>query len=210
MFGIHNYLLFVISGILLNLTPGTDTMYIISRSISQGKRAGVYSAAGIASGTVVHTLLAAFGLSYILAKSLILFTTVKVIGAAYLVYLGIKMIRSKSTDSPEPTALEHIKTRKILVQGMITNVTNPKVALFFLAFLPQFIDTHFHSPIPFIFLGMTFITTGFIWCVAVAYFSSLATRKLRKNIKIGTWLNRITGGVFILLGINLFRARISQ
>jgi len=210
MIGIHNYLLFLVSGFLLNLTPGADTMYIISRSVSQGKRAGVFSAAGISSGSVVHTLLAAFGLSYVLSKSLFLFTTIKLIGVAYLVYLGIKMIGSKSNSHFEPLAPAQSRYGKIFVQGMITNVTNPKVALFFLAFLPQFVDSHVHSPIPFILLGMTFITTGFIWCVIISYFASLSTRKLRENPKIGIWLNRITGGVFILLGAKLLRAKVSH
>lgn len=96
MYGIINYEMFLLTGILLNLIPGADTMYIVGRSISQGKRAGVYSVFGIITGSLVHTLFVAFGLSLILAKSIVLFNTIKIIGVIYLVYLGIKMILDKS------------------------------------------------------------------------------------------------------------------
>jgi RhtB (resistance to homoserine/threonine) family protein len=211
MFGIHHYFMFIIAGILLNLTPGTDTLYIIARSISQGRKAGIYSSMGIAAGTLVHTLLAALGLSFLLAKSLILFTIIKMVGVVYLVYLGVNMIRSKSSSaSLDPASMQPVNMQKIFFQGMITNVTNPKVGIFFLAFLPQFVDVQAHSPVPFILLGATFITTGTLWCITVSYFASFATGKLRRNPRIGLWLNRITGGLFILLGANLFRAKISS
>ncbi|MFB6364172.1 LysE family translocator [Paenibacillus elgii] len=211
MFGIHHYFLFVIAGILLIMTPGSDTMYIIARSVAQGRRAGIWSTMGIAAGTLIHTLLAALGLSFLLAKSLLLFTVIKMIGVAYLIYLGITMILSKtSAVAPDSGSLEPMSTRKIFVQGMITNVTNPKVALFFIAFLPQFVDNQAHSPVPFMILGATFIFTGMLWSSLLSYLAAFATGKLRKNPKIGLWLNRITGGVFILMGANLFRAKISN
>lgn len=210
MFGIHHYALFVLAGILLNLTPGTDTMYIIARSISQGRKAGFYSSLGIAAGTVFHTLLAALGLSFLLAKSLVLFTAIKVLGAAYLIYLGIRMIRSRSGVSTDTASIEPMKMGKIFVQGMITNMTNPKVGLFFLSFLPQFVDPHHQGAVPFILLGLTFITTGTLWCIVVSYFASFATLKLRAKPKFNLWLNRLTGGVFILLGAHLLRAKITR
>lgn len=209
MWGITNYYVFIVAAILLNITPGADTMYIIGRSVSQGVKAGVYSALGIASGTVVHTLLAAFGLSLILTKSVVLFTVIKLIGVVYLLYLGISMLRSKATDLADTYSAQPISLRKIFLQGMLTNVMNPKVALFFLAFLPQFIDTNAQSPVPFVILGLTFITTGTIWNLIIAYFSSFATKKLRENPKVGVLLNRITGVVFIGMGLNLFRAKLN-
>ncbi|SCW68277.1 resistance to homoserine/threonine (RhtB) family protein [Paenibacillus tianmuensis] len=211
MFGIHHYFLFVIAGILLIVTPGSDTMYIIARSVAQGRRAGIWSTMGIAAGTLIHTLLAALGLSFLLAKSLVLFTVIKMIGVAYLIYLGITMIVSKSSAiAPDSGSVELMSTRKIFVQGMITNITNPKVALFFIAFLPQFVDNQAHSPLPFAILGATFIFTGMLWSSLLSYLAAFATGKLRRNLKIGLWLNRITGGVFILMGANLFRAKISN
>lgn len=137
MFGIIDFKVFLISTFLLIVTPGTDTLYILSRSISQGKKAGIYSTLGIITGVFIHTLLAAFGLSLILMKSALLFTIIKFVGMAYLVYLGIKMLLTKKTTVAEQPVLDHPSPKKMYLQGMITNVTNPKVVLFFLAFIPQ-------------------------------------------------------------------------
>jgi RhtB (resistance to homoserine/threonine) family protein len=208
MYGIINYEVFLLTAIMLNLTPGTDTMYIVSRSISQGRSAGMYSALGICAGVIVHTLLAAFGLSVILMQSAFLFNLIKIVGAIYLAYLGIKMIMAKGTET-EARELPKQNNKKIFLQGMLTNVTNPKVALFFLAFLPQFIhtDAGVASPIPFIILGLTFTLTGGIWSLFTAYFSSMATSKLRGNSKVATVLNRLTGIVFIGMGIKLLNTK---
>lgn len=208
MTGIVNFEVFLFTAIMLNLTPGTDTMYIISRSISQGRLAGIYSALGIGAGSIIHTLLAAFGLSILLMQSALLFNIIKIVGAMYLSYLGIKMLLAKSTSSKQEIlpALDH---KKIFLQGMLTNVTNPKVALFFLAFLPQFIQANPSSlnPIPFIILGLTFTLTGGIWCTVIAIFSSLATNKLRGNSKVGSLLNKTTGIVFIGMGIQIIQTK---
>ncbi|RUL48208.1 LysE family translocator [Lysinibacillus antri] len=208
MFGIINFEVFLFAAILLNLTPGTDTMYIVSRSISQGRTAGIFSALGITAGVVVHTLLAAFGLSIILTQSIFLFTLIKIVGAIYLAYLGLKMLITRNTTNEQQT-LPTQSNKKIFLQGMITNVTNPKVALFFLAFLPQFIhtDSGIATPIPFIVLGLTFTLTGGIWCLIMAYFSSMATTKLRGNTKVSTVLNKLTGVVFIAMGIKLLQTK---
>jgi threonine/homoserine/homoserine lactone efflux protein len=141
MFGIHNYWLFIVSGLLLNITPGQDTLYIVGRSISQGRRAGVLSVLGISTGCLVHTLAAAFGLSAVLAASSEAFMAVKFIGAAYLVYLGFQMILSRASPPRQLTTGQPARGWMIYRQGILTNVLNPKVALFFLAFLPQFIES---------------------------------------------------------------------
>jgi len=208
MFGIINFEVFLVTAILLNLTPGTDTMYIVSRSISQGRTAGIYSALGISAGIIVHTLLAAFGLSVILMQSAFLFHLIKIVGAIYLAYLGIKMLMAKNTITQD-TTLTIQSNKRVFLQGLITNVTNPKVALFFLAFLPQFIHTNagVSSPLPFIILGLTFTLTGGIWCLITAYFSSMATNKLRNNSKASLVLNRLTGIVFIAMGIKLLNTK---
>lgn len=208
LFGIINYEVFLAAAILLNLTPGTDTMYIVSRSISQGRAAGIHSALGISSGIVVHTFLAAFGLSVILMQSVLLFNVIKIAGAIYLAYLGIKMFIAKK-EAIEQQSLPKESNKKVFLQGMITNVTNPKVALFFLAFLPQFIHTHSGgvTPAPFVILGLTFTLTGGIWSVITACFSSMATKKLRGNAKVSTVLNKLTGIVFIAMGIKLLQTK---
>lgn len=206
MFGIISFEAFLIAAILLNLTPGADTMYILGRSISQGKKAGVLSALGISTGSLIHCIVAAFGLSVIIAKSVIAFSTIKYLGAAYLIFLGTKAIITKSRDEFEVEQVDEKKTtnRKIFVSGILTNILNPKVALFFLAFLPQFIDpAHTKNSWPFMMLGLTFIATGTIWCLALALFSAKLSDRIRKNYKIKIWLDRITSGIFIALGIKL-------
>ncbi|PFD03120.1 LysE family translocator [Bacillus cereus] len=209
MYGIINYEVFLLTGILLNLIPGADTMYIVGRSISQGRKAGVYSVFGIITGSLVHTLLVAFGLSIILTKSIVLFNTIKVIGVIYLVYLGIKMILDK-TNVAFQTSSNKLNIRKIYLQGLLTSLTNPKVSLFFIAFLPQFIDTKASGPMPFIILGLTFTVTGLLWCLFIAYFSSYVTKKLRGNQKIGMILNKITGLIFIGMGLKLLQTKAPQ
>ncbi|MGZ7147297.1 LysE family translocator [Bacillus sp. BC08] len=209
MYGIINYEVFLLTGILLNLIPGADTMYIVGRSISQGRKAGVYSVFGIITGSLVHTLLVAFGLSIILTKSIVLFNTIKVIGVIYLVYLGIKMILDKTNVAFQASS-NKLNIRKIYIQGLLTSLTNPKVSLFFIAFLPQFIDTKALGPMPFIILGLTFTVTGLLWCLFVAYFSSYVTKKLRGNQKVGMILNKITGMIFIGMGLKLLQTKAPQ
>jgi len=206
MFGIINFGAFIISGILLNLTPGTDTMYILSRSISQGKKAGILSALGIASGALIHCIMAALGLSILLANSVIAFTIIKYLGALYLIYLGIRTLLIKSQQLFEVDTSKKKKGDygKIYLSGILTNVLNPKIALFFLAFLPQFIDTrNANDALPFLILGLSFVFTGTIWCLALASFAGKLSEKIRKNYNFKIWLDKITGIIFILLGLKL-------
>lgn len=206
MYGIINFDVFLLTGILMNLIPGADTMYIVGRSISHGRRAGIYSVFGIITGSLVHTLLVSFGLSLILTKSIVLFNTIKIIGVIYLVYLGIKMILDKSNLGFE-VSTNKLNIRKIYLQGLLTSLTNPKVSLFFIAFLPQFIHAKASGPIPFLILGLTFTATGLLWCLFVAYFSSYVTNKLRGNQKLGIILNRLTGMIFICMGLKLLQTK---
>ncbi len=212
MFGIENYWGFILTGILLNLTPGTDTMYIITRSVSQGRQAGFYSVLGITSGILVHTLFAALGLSLLLAQSPIAFIIVKYIGASYLCYLGFKMLTSQPEISianglPEEKKLvnhQSLHYGKIYKQGVLTNVFNPKVALFFLAFFPQFVDLSYaYGMLSFLILGLTFAATGLLWCSCLALLASRFSKSLRENPATEFILNKISGIVFIGLGIKL-------
>lgn len=204
MAGIENYIAFVLAGILLNITPGTDTIYILTRSISQGKKAGVYSVLGIATGAIIHTLFAALGLSVILSTSVAAYNIVKYFGVIYLCYLGIKMILDKYSLTQSIKTSTNGNLLKIYIQGIFTNLFNPKVALFFISFLPQFIIAEkAQSPAPFLILGFTFITTGTIWCLFLAYGASLVSLKLRNNSKIESIMKKTSGLVFILLGIKL-------
>jgi threonine/homoserine/homoserine lactone efflux protein len=205
MFGIINFETFVIAGLLLNLTPGVDTMYILSRSIAQGKKAGVYSALGIATGALFHVVFATLGLSIILAQSALAFEIVKYLGAGYLIYLGVKTLLNTNHDTFNlEQKSTRISNKKIYISGILTNILNPKVALFFLAFLPQFIDpSHAHNSLPFLILGAVFLFTGTGWCLILALFAAKLSDKIRENYTIKFWLDKITGAVFVLLGIKL-------
>ncbi|MFC3039516.1 LysE family translocator [Virgibacillus xinjiangensis] len=209
MAGITSFGLFLVTSFLMNITPGTDTMYIINRSVSQGSKAGIYSVLGISTGALVHTFMAAVGLSVILTTSAVLFTLVKLIGAGYLIYLGIRMLRQK-TSNIQLANTKDMPVRKIYIQGMITNVTNPKVALFFISFLPQFISAdNNYGPLPFVILGLAFVLTSTAWCLLVSVFASFTTKKLRNNPKAELILNKVTGIIFIGLGIKLFQTKAS-
>ncbi|WP_070962608.1 LysE family translocator [Vibrio sonorensis] len=208
MFGIENFWLFVVSGILLNLIPGPDSLLIAGRAATQGFKAGSAAALGIGTGTLIHVFAAALGLSAILATSATAFTIVKYIGGAYLLYMAYCMFKDGITDqpaslkSPTPTPL-----RKIYSQGLITNLFNPKVAVFFLAFVPQFISASSESkPFAFLILGLVFNFNGMIWCHIIAWASSSLSRKLVVSNRVKQWLSRTTASVFALFGIRLLTA----
>lgn len=207
MFGIINYKIFILSGILLNLTPGADTIYILGRGM-QGRKAGVISALGISTGCLIHTIMAALGLSIILSKSALAFNIVKLLGAGYLIYLGIKSMKSDNSLLIEKCENKKISLKKMYFDGVITNTLNPKVALFFLAFLPQFISPdNTYGAIPFLVLGLTFIITGTLWAMVLAILSSIIAERLKCQNKFSDILNKITGVIFVALGLNLLRAK---
>ncbi|RXT14020.1 LysE family translocator [Ammoniphilus sp. CFH 90114] len=210
MLGITNYEIFLITGIILNLTPGPDTLFILGRSMAQGRSAGVCSALGINAGAVIHTILAAIGLSVILSKSILAFTILKYLGAMYLLYLGARSLLAKN-DQLSVKEGGKMRLQKIFLEGMLTNVFNPKVALFFLAFLPQFIEPHnSYGMLPFLVLGVTFVVTGTIWCLIVAFFSSKFTIQLRNNRRASSLLNKASGLLFVGLGIHLLFTKSSN
>jgi RhtB (resistance to homoserine/threonine) family protein len=207
MFGIHDFGLFLAAGVLLNLTPGPDTVYILGRSIAQGREAGVASALGICVGSIFHTCAAALGLSAILATSSVAFVAIKLLGGAYLIFLGIKLLLDRRELSL-PSNFRRRTTTAAFRQGFLTNVLNPKVALFFLAFLPQFIDPASSAKLlAFLMLGLTFVTTGTIWCLLLAWFASGFSERLRANPTITAWLNRAVGSLFVFLGLRLVTAK---
>jgi threonine/homoserine/homoserine lactone efflux protein len=210
VFGTHDLALFVLSGLLLNITPGADTLYIVGRSAAQGARSGTMAALGVGAGCFVHMFAAALGLSAILAASATAFTVVKLIGAAYLIYLGVSLLRTsaKSTAAQPTRPLRQTTLRMVFFQGLLTNVLNPKVALFFLAFLPQFIDQDAPDKVlGFLFLGMVFNVNGTLWNLFVAWSSARVGHRARSHHRYGVWLNRVAGGVFIGLGIRLAFSR---
>ena len=207
MFGTQHLWLFVVSGLLLNITPGQDTLYIVTRSVAQGRRAGFWSVLGVSTGSIVHTLAAAFGLSAVLATSASAFIVVKLVGAAYLVYLGVKMLMER----PSPAggagveaAFRHESAWAIYRSAVLTNVLNPKVALFFLAFLPQFVAPGAASHVvPFLFLGAVFVFNGTLWCLVLVLGASALSGRLRDNASGARRLRQATGAVLVGLGARL-------
>jgi threonine/homoserine/homoserine lactone efflux protein len=205
MYGIDNFAGFLAAAIVLNITPGNDTMYILARSISQGKKAGIYSALGISTGGLAHTIFAALGLAVLLSKSPTLYWAIKVGGVAYLLYLAIVALTSKQPSISNDSLPDNTPNNKALYyQGFLTNLLNPKVALFFVALLPQFIQhNHNYGPLPFLLLGLTFLTTGTLWCLTLVCAASTLSRQLRQNPQMNKWLTRLSGLVFALLAIRL-------
>jgi threonine/homoserine/homoserine lactone efflux protein len=204
MFGTRHLAIFVVSGILLNLTPGQDTLYIVGRSVSQGRRAGLLSVLGIVSGSVIHTVAAALGLSAILATSAHAYVVVKLAGAVYLTYLGLKMLLERQTNVDTSAGFTSERRWAVYRAGLLTNVLNPKVALFFLAFLPQFVAPAAESRVlPFLFLGGVFIFNGTLWCLALVWGASAMSRRLRDHPSSGLLLKRATGALFVGLGARL-------
>jgi threonine/homoserine/homoserine lactone efflux protein len=207
VFGIDDLWAFLLASFLLWITPGPDTMYILARSIAQGRRAGLLSALGIGSGILVHTLLAAFGLSAVLATSAWAFAVVKVSGAAYLIYLGLQALRKKIEPLTTPN-LSPLSGWRLYRQGVLSNTLNPKVAIFFLAFLPQFADpVAGFRPTPFLFLGAIFMIGGTLWSLGIAVCAARATQTIRRNGALMGWLERASGCVYIGLGLDLLRSK---
>jgi threonine/homoserine/homoserine lactone efflux protein len=202
LFGTHDYFAFLIAGIALNLVPGQDTLYIIGRSLAQGRTAGIVSVFGIGSGCLVHVTAAALGLYAILALSPLAFTAMVVLGGLYLIWLGISTWRHRKSARPGVApAASYGSLWLVYRQGFLTNLLNPKVALFFLAFLPEFIDpASGYGALSFFFLGGTFMVTGTIWCLIVALGASAFADALRDNPKIQWCFDLFASLLFAGLG----------
>ena len=205
MLGTHDLWLFVLSGLLLNITPGPDTLYIVGRSSTLGLRAGAVAALGIGTGVLVHICAAALGLSALLAASATAFAVVKIVGAAYLVYVGISLLRTRRSDPSSPAVtLRPARLRSIFFQGFLTNVLNPKVALFFLAFLPQFVMADAPSkPVTFLFLGAVFDFNGTLWNLLVAWSTASISSRFAGGDRFKIWFNRCVGSLFVVVGLRL-------
>ena len=206
MFGIHDFWLFYASALLLNIAPGPDTAYIVGRSLQMGWRGGAAAALGITTGCLVHVFGCAIGLSALLMASSTAFTVLKWLGAAYLCYVGVTMLLSRAPVRPAEAATERsvAPLAKVFWQGALTDILNPKVALFFLAFLPQFVAAEApHKALAFILLGLIFIFNGTVWCLGVAAFTARTANRVRQSPSAVVWINRALGGTFVFLGARL-------
>jgi threonine/homoserine/homoserine lactone efflux protein len=205
MLGIHDFWLFLFSGLLLNVAPGPDTAYIAGRSIQLGWRGGAAAAIGISCGALVHVTGAAIGLSALLLASSAAFTAVKLVGAAYLVFVGLQMLLTRARPiAAAPASGQSVSLHRVFWQGVLTDVLNPKAALFFLAFLPQFVAAESpHKTLAFLLLGLIFVGNGTLWCLAVAAFAARAAGRIRQSQGVMAWINRVLGSVFVYLGVRV-------
>ena len=206
MLGIHGIGLFIVSSVLLNIAPGPDSAYIVGRGVQMGWRGGMAAALGISCGCLVHVFGAAIGLSALLMASSVAFTLLKWLGAAYLCYVGITMLLSRQPAPTDFGALGRGGTplRQVFWQGVLTDALNPKVAMFFLAFLPQFVDAEApHKTVAFLLLGLIFISGGTVWCFCLAAFAARAASRIRQSGRALLWINRALGGLFVYLGIRI-------
>lgn len=203
--GIHDLPLFMGAGLLLNITPGADVALIAARSSAQGFHAGAAAALGVGAGCMLHALAAGLGVSALLAGSATAFTLVRWVGAAYLVWLGVAMLRSPAAPAVAQAAPAPTRWVRVFAQGFLTNALNPKVALFFLAFVPQFIDAQApNKALAFLVLGLIFningtlVNLGFAWGIA-----ALRQRFQGGSGRVGLWLTRGAGALFVAMGLRL-------
>ncbi|WP_437660774.1 LysE family translocator [Sorangium sp. So ce1182] len=201
--------LFVLTGLALNVTPGPDMMFVIAAGTRGGRRSGVLAALGIGLGGLVHTAAAAAGLSALLLSSTLAFSIVKYAGAAYLLYLGVQALlaRAGGTAPPAPAAPSidaAPPSDRIFWRAVLTSVMNPKVALFFLAFVPQFVSSaHGAIALQFVFLGAAFCTTGTTINVLVGILAGSMRALIERRTGWTRVLDRATGIVFVALGVRL-------
>ncbi len=202
----HSFVLFMAAALALNLTPGPDMLYVAARSASDGRDAGIASAFGIAAGLLVHITLIALGLAALLAAVPVANTVLRLGGAAYLIYIGVRALLR-----PGGLAARSLKPADRFTafrQGLVTNVLNPKIALFFLAFLPQFVEPERGSAaLQVVMLGLLFNISGTLVNVAVALLVSRAAGRIARDERIGRVSQRLTGSLLIALGLHLAIAR---
>jgi len=197
------WLLFTVASLVLIVTPGQDMVLVMSRSIAQGAAAGVVTAAGVSVGLVGHTVLATLGLGAILRTSEWLFLALKLVGAAYLIYLGVALLRTKATKLVVQVSAKRSRMR-LFVDGALSNISNPKIAVFYFAFLPQFVrPTAEHPTLSVFVLGLLFAALTFLVKGPVGYFAGLLSGWLRSRPSFLTWLYRSSGAVLVALGVKL-------
>ncbi|HRE18395.1 MAG TPA: LysE family translocator [Rhodocyclaceae bacterium] len=200
----QKYLLFVTASIILCVVPGPDMILLLSRTIAQGRKAGLMTAIGMNVGAYGHLTATLLGISAVIAASAHAFTVIKWLGAAYLIYLGVQILRSPSGPLEPAAEAPARQPLRRFWQGFWSDILNPKVALFFLAFLPQFVDVQAGSPLKqLVLLGLTVNIIGIITSIVLIIFAAAVTRRLRRRSRISTWMNKSLGGIFIILGLRL-------
>jgi threonine/homoserine/homoserine lactone efflux protein len=196
-------LIFIITSILIILTPGQDMILVMSRSISQGQKAGIITALGVSFGLLGHTLLATFGLGALLMTSEFLFDLIKLIGAAYLIYIGYQLLSSKN---PKLAMKDLPKTsyKKMFLQGALTNIMNPKIAIFYFSYLPQFVNSDTNNQaLQLLILGLTYAILTFFIKAPIGFISGLLSIWIKSRPSVLAYMNKTSGIIFIILGLKL-------
>ena len=196
----HAVVLFSLAALALLVIPGPSVLYIVTRSVEQGRTAGLVSVLGVHTGTLVHVAAAAFGLSAILVRSATLYTAVKWAGAAYLVFLGLRRLATRAVDIAD-VEVEATPLRKLFVDGVVVNTLNPKTALFFLAFLPQFVDERGNVTAQVLLFGALFIALGICSDGAYALLASTIGGALKRSRAYEAIERYVAGGIFVGLGV---------
>lgn len=201
--GIENFHTFIISTLFFIITPGIDTVFVLNKSIGEGRKSGLYATLGVNSGIIIHTLLGALGLSVLISNVPSALIAIKYCGAVYLVYVGsMALINRKAKVNIDLSSQRNGRTTNSYWSGLLTNTLNPKVALLFLAFFPQFIvPAEINNPVPFMTLGLSYAIMGTLWYVTLSLLASGFSDKLKTNPKTMLHLNTISGIVFIIMGL---------
>jgi len=200
--------LYVAASLALIATPGQDMLYVISRSLAQGRLAGVASAVGVCIGILVHTALAAFGMGAVLRASPALFLVLKLAGAAYLVFLGVRMLLAPGASALPGAARARASLATLVWQGVVSNVSNPKIVLFFVAFLPQFVDpASAHATRDMVFLGVLYAALALPVKSAVGIAAGTFSERILRSRRAFAWMSRAGGAILIALGARLAAGR---
>jgi threonine/homoserine/homoserine lactone efflux protein len=204
MSAIHGLVFFIMASVILAVTPGPDTTLVFAQTMRHGLRGGVLTSLGVATGCLVHVTAASVGLSALLMASAYAFTVIKWIGAGYLAFIGLRMIDAAGRAAPPNARPPRLRRSSAFWVGFLTDVTNPKVALFFLAFLPQFIVAHApNTMLGFALLGLIFTAIGFVWLMVVVLLASQTAAMLGKQGRLRAWLERALGAAFVALAAKL-------
>ena len=196
-------LLFVFSSLIIILTPGQDMILVMSQSISHGKKAGIITAFGVSCGLLVHTLLASIGLGSLLMASSWLFDFIKILGAAYLIYIGYQLLFSK-TPKLAIKALPKVSYKKMFLQGAITNIMNPKIVIFYFSYLPQFVTLNTgNESLQLLILGITYAILAFFVKAPIGFISGTLSLQIQARPKVLQYINKTSGLILIGLGIKL-------
>jgi threonine/homoserine/homoserine lactone efflux protein len=200
---------FFAAAVLITLAPGPDNLMVLSLGMARGRRQGVAFGLGCALGCLNHTLLAALGVSALIAASQPAFTALKLAGGLYLIWLGIQALRNaRPAGVPADAAMPRESARRLFAKGLVANAINPKVILFFLAFLPQFVDAaRGHAGWQMAQLGLVFTFETVVIFGAIGWFAGGIGERLARHPAVGAWLDRIAGGIFVAIGAKLLASR---